>query len=111
MNGTTTKFIEETKMKKMMIAVRDIVANNTPMLGLANNEAQFVRDNTQIIMRMGMPLEDIQFQLVGTYDDETGLVEAMPQIKVIPKDIYKWKAEQVVENEAIKQAEKETKNE
>lgn len=96
-------------MKKMVIAIRDIVANNTPMIGLANNEAQFVRDNTPIIMRMGMPLEDIQFQMIGTYDDESGLIEGAKQIKVIPKDIYKFKAEQVIENEALKEAEKEDK--
>lgn len=98
-------------MKKLVIAIRDIVANNTPMIGLAVNEAQFVRDNTPLIMRMGLPMEDIQYQEIGEYDDETGILTGLPQIKVIPKDIYKFKAEMEIRNEALKESEKEVNNE
>lgn len=78
---------------KKLIAIRDIVADTTPFIGLANNEAQFVRDNLPLLMRMGLPTKDVQFQYIADYDDKTGEVKALPMLKVIPQDIYKREPE------------------
>lgn len=79
---------------KKIIAVRDIVADTTPFIGMGSNEAQFVRDTLPIIINsMRLPLKDIQFQYVGEYDDETGTITPAAQMKVIPQDIYKYEPE------------------
>lgn len=83
---------------KKIIAIRDIVADTTPFIGMGTNEAQFVRDTMGIIANsLNLPMKDIQYQYCADYDDKTGTVTALPQIKVIPNDIYKWKAESEAE--------------
>lgn len=80
-------------MNSNLIGVRDLIRGEFVLFAHAKNEAQFVRDTLPVVVRdLRIPLKDVQFVLVGSVDIESGVVSPHPH-KVIPNDVYKWKAE------------------
>lgn len=80
-------------MNSNLIGVRDLIRGEFVLFAHAKNEAQFVRDTLPVVVRdMRIPLKDVQFVLIGSVDLETGTLSPLPH-KIIPNDIYNWKAE------------------
>lgn len=84
-------------MKSLVIGVRDLVRGEFVLIAHARNEAIFVRDTLPVCVRdLRIPLKDVQFVHLGSFDPETGEILACPH-KVIPQDVYQWKAESEAE--------------